>query len=396
MLGELTRQAKELSELDRALFTATHFGFMPIRAPRVTAEDLELVKHCGTNPHYDAAEKISLIRSYIEDNLSALSHPLALAYKKPSARKRFRIYSLHIIGSTSGVAEATLIRTALSILSEDGHKNLRVDLNCVGDKESINTYERELAGFVRKFGVELSEETKQSLKSDIFNLFRSDADDAKSLRESAPQAIAFLSPQSRIYFKEVLEYIEALGIEFRLTPELIGEKNHVSHTIFAIKSIEDDLLSPSTSALAPEGGPVLAMGYRYSRLARLCGLRREMPLAGVNIFYAAREDSDPEEVYRSMPKPKFCLLQLGREAKIKTLTLLEVLRTHHISVHHFLSKDRITVQLENAEHLPVSHLIIIGQKEALENTATIRNVSTRAQDTISLTDLPRYLKNIKL
>src|SRR3989344_4280980 len=384
MLGEITRQTKELSELDRALFTATHFGFMPIRAPRVTTEDMELVKHCGTNPHYDAAEKISLIRSYIEDNLSTLSHPLALAYKKPSARKRFRTYALHVIGSSSGVAEATLIRTALSILSEDGHKNLRVDLNCVGDKESINTYERELAGFVRKFGVDLSEETKQNLKNDIFNLFRSDADDAKSLRENAPQALAFLSQQSRIYFKEVLEYIDALNIEYRLSPELIGEKNHVSHTIFAIKNIVDEV------------SPVLAIGYRYSRLARLCGLRKEMPFVGVNIFSSARDDSDPEEVYRTMPKPKFCLLQLGREAKIKTLTLLEVLRNHHITVHHFLSKDKITVQLATAEHLPVSHLIIIGQKEALENTATIRNVSTRAQDTISLTDLPRYLKNIKL
>ena len=385
MLGEISRQTRELSELDPALFIATHFGFMPIRALRVTSEDLELVRHCGTNPHYDAAEKISLIRSYIENNLSSLSHPLSIAYKKPSARKRFRTYALHVIGSASGVAEATLIRTALSILSEDGHKNLRVDLNCVGDKESINAYERELSGFVRKFGVELSEETKQSLKNDIFNLFRIDVDDAKSLRESAPQALAFLSPQSRIYFKEVLEYIDALGIEYRLTPELIGEKNHVSHTIFAIKSIGDDPLA---------GGPVLAIGYRYSRLARLCGLRKDTPMAGVSIFSNLEEGTEP--IYRSMPKPKFCLLQLGREAKIKTLILLEVLRTHRITVHHFLSKDKITVQLATAETLPVSHLIIIGQKEALDNTATIRNVSTRAQDTINLIDLPRYLKNIKL
>lgn len=392
MLRETTRPARELSELDQALFTATHFGFLPIKAPKVTEEDLELVKHCGTHPHYDAAEKASLIRAYIEENLSSISYPIALAYKKPVSRKRFGSYALHVIGSASGVAEATLIRTALSILSEEGYKNLRVDLNCIGDKESINAYERELSVFVRKFGMDLPEEAKLVLKSDIFNLFRIDSEEIKSLRESAPQAITYLSPGSRIYFKEVLEYIDALGIEFRLAPELIGEKNHVSHTIFAIKDKGEE--APSTELGTSR---VLAVGYRYSRLARTCGLKKDTPMAGVSIFSSVLDGADARtEVTRAMPKPKFCLLQLGREAKIKTLTLLEVLRTHRISVHHFLSKDKITVQLATAETLPVSHLIIIGQKEALDNTATVRNVSTRAQDTIELADLPRYLKNIRL
>jgi len=59
-------------------------------------------------------------------------------------------------------------------------------------------------------------------------------------------------------------------------------------------------------------------------------------------------------------------------------------------------KDKITVQLSNAENLRVPYLIIIGQKEALDDTATIRNTITRAQDTIKIVDLPHYLKNITL
>ncbi|MBI1974406.1 MAG: hypothetical protein HYS51_00900 [Candidatus Zambryskibacteria bacterium] len=369
-----------LGELDRALFTASHFGFLPIKAPRITPADLELVKHCGAYTYYDAAEKVALIRTYLEEEMSEMSHPLAIAYKKSSMRKKFGTYALHVVGSSSGMAEATLIRTSLSMLSEDGYKKLRVDLNCIGDKDSINAYERELSGFVKKFGAELPEETKKYLKNDIFNLFRLESEDAKALRENAPTSITFLSPQSRIYFKEVLEYIDALGIEFRITPELIGEKNHTTHTIFAIKDIEE------------EASPVLAVGYRYSRLARICGLHKETPLAGVTVFSRNLAGN----IIKAIPKAKFCLLQLGQEAKIKTLHLLEVLRTHHISVHHFLSKDKFGTQLANAENLPVSYLIIIGQKEALDNTATIRNILTRAQDTVNLSDLPRYLKNIRL
>ncbi|MDP2641730.1 MAG: His/Gly/Thr/Pro-type tRNA ligase C-terminal domain-containing protein [bacterium] len=384
MLKQKTRPNRGLSEFDKALVIATYFGFQPITAPRITRRDIELTQECGSHPHYDAVEKAAVIRTYLEDNLASRPHPLALIYKRPAAKKKLDSYALHFIGSSSGIAEATLIRATLSILSEEGYKNLRVDINCIGDKESINAYERELGNYVRKFGTELSDELRRDIKDNIFNLFRFETPEIVRLRESAPSSITFLSPQSRIYFKEVLEYIEALGIEFRLAPELVGEKNHTSHTIFAIKSVTSE-----------EEKPTLAVGYRYSRLGRYFGLRKEIPMAGVTIFSQAARDGK-ERVYKELPRPKFYLVQLGQEAKIKTLLLLETLRSHRIPVHHFLGKDKIGTQLSNAENLRVSHLIIIGQKEALDNTATVRNVITRAQDTISLANLPQYLKHINL
>jgi len=370
-------------EFDRILIIASYFGFRPIIAPKITKRDVELTRNCGDYPHYDAVEKASMIRTYLEEGFASLPHPFALVYAKSASRKRFGGYALHFIGSPSGIAEATLIRTTLSILSEEGYKNLRVDINCIGDRESINAYERELINYARKFGGNLSDEWKQSMKADIFNLFRLKAPEDLRLREMAPSSLNFLSLQSRVYFKEVLECIEALGIEFHLAPELVGERNHTSHTIFAIRNIGN------------ENTNTLAVGYRYSRLARFFGLRKEIPMAGVNIFSTSLRNAK-RRIYKELPKPKFYLIQLGREAKIKTLSLIELLRCHRIPLHHFIGKDKITTQLLNAENLRVPYLIIIGQKEALDDTATIRNVATRAQDTVSIANLPRYLKNITL
>ena len=375
---------KQLDKFDRALVVATYFGFLPIMAPKVTKRDIELTKGCGNHPHYDAADKASVVRTYLEENFASRPHPFALAYEKQTSRKKFGNYALHFIGSPSGIAEATLIRTTLSILSEEGFKNLSVDINCIGDRESINTYERELTSYIRKFGTHLSEEWKQSMKEDIFNLFKLEAPEVLHLAETAPSSINFLSLPSRIYFKEVLEYIEALGIGFRLTPMLVGEKNHASHTIFAIRNSENERMN------------TLAIGYRYSRLSRFFGLRKEIPMAGVSIFSTPLGATIKKRVYKILPKPKFYLVQMGREAKIKTLVLIELLRNHRIPLHHFIGKDKITTQLSNAENLRVPYLIIIGQKEALDDTATIRNTITRAQDTVKTGDLPRYLKNITL
>jgi len=388
MTQKMERKPKwSLNEFDRSLITATYFGFMPVTAPRISAEDVEMTRFCGEEPHYDAAEKAAVIRHYLEQNLASLPHPLAIVYKKPPARKRTGGYALHFIGSTGGIAEATLIRAALSILSEEGHEHMRVDINCVGDKESLAVYERELGNFIKKFGAGLSEPIKARVKEDVFNLFRLEEEEAIQLRAIAPSSITFLSTQSRLYFKEVLEYLEALGIEFRLASELVGEKNHASHTIFAIKA--------AGAEAEAEGETTLAIGYRYSRLGRRLGLRKEIPMAGVNIFTLPGREHE-KKVYKQLPRPKFYLVQLGREAKIKTLSLIEMLRSHRIPVHHFLGKDKLTVQLSNAENLHVSYLIIIGQKEALDGTATVRNVATRAQDTIPLEFLPQYLKHIRL
>ena len=162
----------------------------------------------------------------------------------------------------------------------------------------------------------------------------------------------------------------------------MGEKNHCSHAIFAIKNLVDEVET------------TLAVGYRYSRLAKRLGLRKEIPMAGVTIFSAAKNAA--KKIYKQLPKPKFYLVQLGQVAKMKTLSLIELLRLHHIPVHHFLGKDKLAAQLSSAESLQVSYLIIIGHKEALDGTATIRNVATRAQDTIPLELLPQYLKKISL
>ncbi|MBI2673736.1 MAG: hypothetical protein HYX23_00425 [Candidatus Zambryskibacteria bacterium] len=378
------RSEKELDKFDRALVVAAYFGFLPIVAPKIIKRDIELTKHCGNHPYYDAAEKASIMRTYLEEDLASRPHPFALVYKKHASRKKFGNYALHFIGSPSGVAEATLMRATLSILSEEGYKNVSVEINCIGDRESINAYERELINHVRKFGTNLSDEWRQNLKEDIFNIFRLETPEALELVKSAPSSINFLSLPSRVYFKEVLEYIEALGIDFRLTPALVGEKNHASHTIFAIRNIEN------------KNTNTLAVGYRYSRLSRFFGLRKEVPMAGVSIFLTSAGNVVQKRFYKKLPQPKFYLVQLGKEAKIKTLSLVELLRVHRIPLHHFIGKDKITAQLSNAENLRVPYLIIIGQKEALDNTATIRNVSTRAQDTVKIADLPRYLKNITL
>jgi histidyl-tRNA synthetase len=389
MLKAAPKPAWQASEFDKPIVVASYFGFQPIAAPRVSEADLKASEHCLKLAHFDAAEKAALIRTYMEENLAEQPHPLALIYKRKAglrAKPASGSYGLHYIGAASAVAEAALIRATLSVLAEEGHQNMRVELNCIGDKDSLASYERELLNYIKKHGGTLSADAREALREDVFNIFRHTDEEMIEFRQSAPSSLAYLTSASRAHFKEVLEFVEGLGIEFGLEPSLVGEKNHASHTVFGIRSsgLEAELTSPA----------YLAVGYRYSRLSKRLGLRKEIPMASCTIY--SQEKAAPAKLYKELPRAKFYLVQLGREAKVRSLGLIETLRRERVPVYHFLGKDKLSIQLQSAEDLHCTHLIIIGHKEALDGTATVRNIATRAQDTIPLSTLPDYLKHIKL
>jgi len=92
--------------------------------------------------------------------------------------------------------------------------------------------------------------------------------------------------------------------------------------------------------------------------------------------------------------PRFYVVQLGNHAKLRMLNVIELLRKENIQVYHSLTKEKITGQLSSAEYLGVSHILIIGQKEAIEETVVVRSVETREQETIHAKELAKHLKGL--
>ena len=98
---------------------------------------------------------------------------------------------------------------------------------------------------------------------------------------------------------------------------------------------------------------------------------------------------------RILKKPKIYFIQLGGEAKLKSLNVIEILRKAHIPTAQSLSKDSLGSQLANAERLAIPYALIFGQKEALDNSVIVRDMGSRSQDTVKLSKLLDYLKELK-
>jgi histidyl-tRNA synthetase len=185
-----------------------------------------------------------------------------------------------------------------------------------------------------------------------------------------------------------LEYLEEMNIPYNINKNLVRGLSYYTRTVFEIieqKGAEDS--TPLT----------LAGGGRYDYLARQMGSKKDVPSVGFSIGVDRIVESSwyKKLAPRIMKKPKIYFIQLGTEAKLKSLNIIEILRKAHIPIAQSLSKDSLGSQLAIAEKLAIPYAIIFGVKEALDNSAIVRDMSNRSQDTVKLSKLLEYLKEIK-
>lgn len=379
-------QDRSVKEINEAGKIAKFYGFKPIVAPNIEKSDLDYVKNLVQASH--PAEKAALIRTYFEEKFMSSPQPSMLYCERPfgglkeanNERKRSdRLDSAIItLGSAKSVCECLSIQTAISILNAVGYKNLEVEINSIGDKESTSEFQKKLTVFIRKNINDFSANLRQALRKDVLAIFNSQDEECQSFQVECPRPIDFLSESSRLHFKEVIEFLEIMNIPYRINHCLIGDLDIGSETIFAIKN--------------GENGQELALGFRFNKMAKKIGCKKDLPATVLNI--SAKLKKSLKKVKAKVTKPQFYLVQFGPEAKLKSFLVLAELYKAGVSVIHSIAKDKLGSQIGIAEGSEAPYIILIGQKEALENSVVVRNSTTRAQEVVPITEIAAHAKEI--
>jgi histidyl-tRNA synthetase len=366
-------------------------------------------------------EKVALLRMYAENNMQSRPQPVMLYFKdpfkknpnysahiahasthiQPVAHVGFHRYAdLEIIGGSRSIAEATLIHVARIILREEGYENISVDVNSIGDKDSIGRFHHDLTAYYRKNINDMHPECRQLFKKDPFALLSCNNPHCREINENAPKSLNYLSEASRTHFKETLEYLEVLGIPYRINNNLIGNRHYCTETIFTI--IDGDHESKSSAgkknaAHSAHGAypprKILAVGVRYDGLAKKIGLKREVQGVGLSILVKGTKAELRKDVKRTR-RPQTSFVQLGFESKLLSLGVLELLRQAKIPVYQALAKDRLGAQVTIVEKYHIPYALIMGQKEAIEKSIIVRDTTTHAQDSVLLEELVRYMRKL--
>jgi histidyl-tRNA synthetase len=261
-----------------------------------------------------------------------------------------------------------------------------VSINSIGDKESRPAYVRELVSYYKKHLNDLSPIDQERLKTNPMRILDSKDEKTIEINQNAPDSIAYLSNNGKRHFKEVLECLDQMEIPYEINKLLVRGLSYYTHTVFEIMETDEEGKTMT-----------IAGGGRYDYLGKELGSKKDIPAMGgsIGVDRIIEKPWFKDLAPRIMKKPKVYFIQVGFDAKLKSLNVIEILRKAHIPVMQALSKDSLSAQLAVAEKAGVPYTIIFGQKEAMENSVIVRNMDTRSQDCVPIAELQTYLKQLK-
>lgn len=327
-----------------------------------------------------------ITRAYIEHGMFNLPQPLKFysagplfRSEKPQAGRyrQFHQFNIEMFGEQNPVADVQLMQIFYNILKELKFKNLVIEVNSIGDSQCRPYYKKLLANYLKSRESSLCADCRRRIKQNPLRVLDCKEEKCQPIKAQAPQIVDHLCEVCKAHFKEVLEFLDELDLPYRLNPYLVRGLDYYTKTVFEIFQ----------EAEAGEKSAALVGGGRYDALVKLLG-GKDTPACGgaagvERVVEYLKKTMKVEPGLQPLGKGIF-LAQLGNLAKRKSLKLFEELRRAKLPVAESFGRDSLKAQLRSADRLQVPYALIIGQKEALENTVIVRDMKTGKQDVVKL------------
>ncbi|MEK7060447.1 MAG: His/Gly/Thr/Pro-type tRNA ligase C-terminal domain-containing protein [Patescibacteria group bacterium] len=375
-----TIPAEEL--LNKARAVGQYYGFTPLSS--ITTRARGSARERAGYP--DAVTSLAL--DSVAETVSSFLKQCQNAACAPSPRQPLFIWhtnitpgrpvqkkatiQFHALGSDRAIADAVVIRALIALVRDLFHEEPCVRINSMGDKETRARYARELSNFFKKRSASLPEECMARSREDVF--LAAEFAIARECAEDLPAPTEHLSDASRKRFEDLLEYLEMTETPYELGRTLISRGPVWNDTCFEICV----------------GNRRVAWGSRYNDLVRHFFPSAPFSATGAVIQIA----SEGGIVKKLSPvKLRFSFVHIGDEAKRISIRLAEDFRKAHVSLTQDIGVESLTEQIHLAERRNSPYLLIMGRKEALENSVILRNRKTQEQTVLPLFGLAERLKS---
>lgn len=380
MLKVKNISVKNTSELlERAVKVSKAFGFIELDDALVGLTPKRL-KAADKVTHVYTRDKgvMPTMRKLASRKLQDTKEHI-LGYNINSSTESADSFSLNIANTENPLAEATLIATAYTLLNSVGIKDSVVHINSFGTAESFTRYMRDLTAYFRKVTKDTPLQVQADLAVSPMRAYARLCKSNKELAEASPLAVDYLNDDGRSHLWGLLEYLEGADIPYVLDNSVVGGTDYFEQTLFEIKG--------QTS------GNLLAYGGRYSILGRRA-FKKHVPVAGLIIDITGTGARKPK-LLKTQPRPQFYFAQLGNKAKKVGFRVLRTLHNAGIEVGHRITQEELAKQMSYQEAKDAPYIIIIGQKEALEDTVIVRDSYTHKQKIVPTDKLVKYLKKLQ-
>lgn len=329
----------------------------------------------------------NIARAYLENGMYNWPKPVKLfswgpvfRYEQPQ-RGRYRQFwqcNFEILGSSDPIYDVLTIQIFYNLLTELKIKNLLIEINTIGCDNCRPIWHKNLKTYFHSKQKSLCPDCKNRLKTNPLRILDCKNESCQSLKEGAPKMIDYLCSECRNHFKQVLEYLETIGLPYNINHNLVRGLDYYTKTVFEIRKADDNI--------------ALCGGGRYDYLIEMLGGKPTPAVGGAAGVERLVEIIEKNQKSETSFKPKVFLIAIGDLAKQKSLKYLEDLRRVKINTAESFAHESLKAQLRQADKFEVPYVIIIGQKESIDNTVILRDMKASTQEIINGEKLVEELK----
>jgi histidyl-tRNA synthetase len=250
---------------------------------------------------------------------------------------------------------------------------LTLEVNSLGDAEDRRVYRRALVDYLTLRADRLCSNCRRRMIANPLRVLDCKVPDCRAVTAEAPKLTDYLSSASKQHFTEVLDRLDGLEIPYVVNPRLVRGLDYYSQTTFEV----------TTTALGAQNA--VGAGGRYDGLVEVLD-GPKTPAVGFAIGLERVVLLLPESSLHPASRPVY-VAAFGAQGLPLGLRILDDLRRNGIPSDMDYRASTLKGHLRQADRIRALFAVIIGDDEAAKGEALIRNMDTKAQDSVPLSDL---------
>jgi histidyl-tRNA synthetase len=303
--------------------------------------------------------------------------------------RQFHQIGAEVLGFQGPEIDAEVILLAHDLWLAIGLKNVRLELNSLGQPPERLSHRAALITHFEKHQAVLDEDAKRRLYTNPLRILDTKNPAMKEVVESAPQLMNFLGEASLAHFNALRQILDANGVRYSLNPRLVRGMDYYNLTVFEF--ITDQLGSQGTVCgggrydylIEQVGGkPAPAVGWALG-LERVLALLEEQ---GVQL-----PDATPD-AYAIVPDASNLPLVLNYLRQLRALGV-------NVQMHAGSGEGvgSMKSQFKKADTSGAAFALIFGADELVQNTVSVKPLREvgGAQRTESLANLDTWAHSLQ-
>lgn len=321
-----------------------------------------------------------VVRSFIENKMYG-NEPLPVKlyyngtmyrYERPQSGRDRELtqFGAEVLGTSDPMSDAEVISIPVNLFKILGLKEIKVNINTLGDKESRDNYKKALIDYLTPHIDNLCEDCRARLNKNPLRILDCKVDHQSEIIKNAPVTIEHLNEESKKYFEDVKKYLNLLDIEYEVNTKLVRGLDYYNHTVFEIEAKVEGFGSNN----------VLAGGGRYNGLVKLLDGPDTSAVGfalGVGRLVNAL-DLEKIELPINNSLDVFVMYVSDTEKDFAT-TLVQELRMNGFSVDTEYTGRGLKGQFKQADRYNSKFLIILNDEDLANDQVKVKNNNTKEE-----------------